>query len=1002
MKKMNNRKHYSIIVAILLVCIFSQNSFAQSKRIKGTIKDANTEELLIGANVVIDGLFIGAATDIDGNFEIMGVPEGPFTLLVEYIGYEDKKVEFDKAPDKHIIISINPTSILSEEVIVTALARGQMAAINTQINAIQIKNVVSSAKMDEIPDATAAEAIGRLPGVTIQRSGGEANKVTVRGMGSKHNTTSIEGVTLLSTDADNRSVDISMIAPNVLSGVSVTKSLTPDMIENSLGGSVDMTLKTAKEGLHIDASAQGGYNSNISAISDYKVAVALGNRFMNDKLGIMFGSYVENRYRGKDIIDADWEVNDTYSLEIRDSALRLGRIQYEKVDDRRFRYGGSLVLDYQLPFGEIKFINFGSRMNQQTTNFSQNYYMVGTRTFQNVEKSNDDFKTQLVNKIGGNFDILNGKLSVGVSHSMAERDNPDRLRIGSYGDYFLPVSDKDSILAIPGLEYNKWINYINAPGGTDESKVDYAAPHPNYISNYGLDREYTAQIDYEVPFNIVDKITGNIKAGYMYKHRTRTYDYEQANIPVSQNGANLDVNTAIRDEFDRYTQYGATGGPIYTPESWGNDFKNDLYFNGDYNLYPYIDLEHMDEYAAFAKKYFEDRNAPLYQHISSFEKDQDGVETYNAAYAMAELKLWKNKIHLIGGARYAKQTYDYDTKVINVPFMGSLPNLSSYVRDTSSGLIEHTNILPSVQSIIKPFDWMDIRLAYNHTLSRPDFIAIIPRYSEDLNATPVAVKAGNTDLKPQLSKNIDAIVSFYGNKLGYLSFGVFNKDISDLIENDTYFILDSSSCDQHNLGYDIIANGKRANYQYSSNNAYNKTITGVEMDYQPNLHFLPYPFNGLLFNTNLTYLKSNYERYSYRVDKIKYLDPLTNRWKIKDVAVDTSYVSNTDNFIFNASLGYNYRGFTIHFTYLYKPKSIWSIDPSANNEFMNEWTPAYSRLDVKLQQKLPHGFEAFLNLNNLTQSGDVRYRAVPGYDDYYKEREEYYGMNFHCGLRYRY
>ena len=79
-----------------------------------------------------------------------------------------------------------------------------------------------------------------------------------------------------------------MIAPNVLAGIDVTKALSADMMANSLGGTVNMSLKEAREGFHMDLSAQGGYNSNISAVNDYKVSLALSNRFLDNKLGVFF------------------------------------------------------------------------------------------------------------------------------------------------------------------------------------------------------------------------------------------------------------------------------------------------------------------------------------------------------------------------------------------------------------------------------------------------------------------------------------------------------------------------------------------------------------------------------------------------------------------------------------------------------------------------------------------------------------------------------------------
>ena len=78
-------------------------------------------------------------------------------------------------------------AIEGEIAIVTAQAFGQRAAINQQLASNSVVNIVSAEKIEELPDATAAEAIGRLPGVSLKRSSGEANKVVIRGLSPKYN-----------------------------------------------------------------------------------------------------------------------------------------------------------------------------------------------------------------------------------------------------------------------------------------------------------------------------------------------------------------------------------------------------------------------------------------------------------------------------------------------------------------------------------------------------------------------------------------------------------------------------------------------------------------------------------------------------------------------------------------------------------------------------------------------------------------------------------------------
>jgi len=145
------------------------------------------------------GTSLGAATDIEGQFRIVSVPERVLNVKISCIGYEQqvKEVDFSKTNDVVLNVQLKPSIIQGEEVVVTAQMRGQIAAMNQQITSTRIINVVSEEKIQELPDANAAEAIGRLPGVSIIRSGGEASGVVLRGLSSKFSNITIDGVKFL-------------------------------------------------------------------------------------------------------------------------------------------------------------------------------------------------------------------------------------------------------------------------------------------------------------------------------------------------------------------------------------------------------------------------------------------------------------------------------------------------------------------------------------------------------------------------------------------------------------------------------------------------------------------------------------------------------------------------------------------------------------------------------------------------------------------------------------
>ena len=78
----------SFFTKFFVLLLISFPLFASSGSIRGKVTDKATGEALIGANVVIQGLQTGAATDIDGNYEIKNISVGTYTVKASYVGYK--------------------------------------------------------------------------------------------------------------------------------------------------------------------------------------------------------------------------------------------------------------------------------------------------------------------------------------------------------------------------------------------------------------------------------------------------------------------------------------------------------------------------------------------------------------------------------------------------------------------------------------------------------------------------------------------------------------------------------------------------------------------------------------------------------------------------------------------------------------------------------------------------------------------------------------------------
>ena len=152
------------LLFIILVSIIQGMVFAAGTGIiKGIVADALTDDRLPGAAVLIKEKFLGTYTDINGQFVLNNVPGGFNTVTISYLGYKEQKlvVEIAAGETKTIEVSLEVLTTEVAAVIVTAQIRGQRAAINQQLASTTVANVISTEKMQELPDANAAEAIGR-------------------------------------------------------------------------------------------------------------------------------------------------------------------------------------------------------------------------------------------------------------------------------------------------------------------------------------------------------------------------------------------------------------------------------------------------------------------------------------------------------------------------------------------------------------------------------------------------------------------------------------------------------------------------------------------------------------------------------------------------------------------------------------------------------------------------------------------------------------------------
>ncbi|MBK9732077.1 MAG: SusC/RagA family TonB-linked outer membrane protein [Chitinophagaceae bacterium] len=110
-------KAIRLLLAMLVLVLTWQASFAQNRLITGTVKD-NNGEAIIGSSVLVKGSTTGTYTDVDGNYSL-SVPSNATTLVFKYLGYKSKEVPISAT--NVVNIELEEDVLGLEEVVVTAV-----------------------------------------------------------------------------------------------------------------------------------------------------------------------------------------------------------------------------------------------------------------------------------------------------------------------------------------------------------------------------------------------------------------------------------------------------------------------------------------------------------------------------------------------------------------------------------------------------------------------------------------------------------------------------------------------------------------------------------------------------------------------------------------------------------------------------------------------------------------------------------------------------------------
>lgn len=241
LKKLVNMKKLNITIIMSLLLGFT---WAQNGAVKGKVADANNNEPIPFANVIVEGTQIGSTTDLDGNFTITGLNPGYINLRVSYVGYEtsitsDILVNNNSIP--YIEIGMEPSANELEEVVVKVdiLQKKKEAPLSMQ--SIGTKQIESNPGSNR----DISRVIQSFPGVGSTPA--FRNDVIIRGGGPSENRFFLDGVEIpvlnhFSTQGASGG-PVGIINADFIRNVDFYSGSFPAAKYNALSGVLDFKLK---------------------------------------------------------------------------------------------------------------------------------------------------------------------------------------------------------------------------------------------------------------------------------------------------------------------------------------------------------------------------------------------------------------------------------------------------------------------------------------------------------------------------------------------------------------------------------------------------------------------------------------------------------------------------------------------------------------------------------------------------------------------------------------
>lgn len=919
---------------------------------KGSIAGRVTDPshaVVQNARIVITPGNLTARSNELGEFVVPGLAQGSYTINVTSVGFEalSKTVEVTAGQGASVELVLT-VSLNHEEIVVSAgTGKDLVQAVNEELDAPNIVQVMPESQIVSLPNANVADAVGRMPGVTLQRDEGEGVYVQVRGLDPRLTNVTINGVTIPSPEAAIRQVNLATIPSDMVQAIELNKTLSANQDADGIGGSVNLVTKTASNEPTISIAATIGQTpiENTRYVGD--LDLTLGKRFgASKRWGVIASAGYDYNGRGINDIEPSPDVNPDGTATPYYDGTTLREYRYQ-----RLRWGGTLGADYKL--SERSSLAAHLLLSDFKDWGDKWYYEINTNDKPKYYESSrkPDFAIGSFD-LSGNHIFNNAWIHWGSAVSRSRE-----LNAGGN-----PEVKWSTAKALKNYDTAN-CNYV----GTSAKSVylpqwSAGCMQPNSnpaddtfnLQNYTID-EFITTTGQAVQLNLQE--WGSVGMNYHAGSHSATLEF----------GGEFRNGHKFQNAWTPSYDYNGSA----TADQFQSGFSDPHYYGGNYYIGPFTDYYQQVAYFNANQSLFSlDVNDT---HFGSDPNNFDLIERVSAGYIMNTIN-WDH-FRLQTGLRIeGTQTHG----------VGIVPN-----QDSNGNWISDTNVtssasywdpLPSVQARWALTQDTNLRAVYARGISRPNPFDLVPYVIINDGSNP-AIQIGNPSIKPTHANNFDLLIEHSIRSIGLLEGGFFYKQLSNPIFAD-YSIIPSTS-----PYYGI--SGTSVDIQEQNINGTNAHVTGLEIAWQQKFAALPAGFSGLGISANYAFTASDTEGIPGRTDTPALVGQAKN-----SLNFEPSYEYRR----YEAHLGVSYNGANIY-AYQYVnslPAGSGEDSPGPiNGPWGDNYFYPHLQVDAQAGIRLFRGLHLEVKGLNLTNEVFGFYNGSPQY----MTQREYYKPTYSASLR---